>query len=355
MPQTRFVTMKALQQGLQPIVVVNKVDRPGARPEWVVNQTFELFDKLGANERPARLPGRLRVGAERLGDARRRGGEGGTCPAPTRHAAAVRDDPRERAAARGRRRRAAAVPGERARLLELRRPAGHRPHPPRQARRGPGSRRAQRAAGRGAGAAEGQGRAAVRVRRPGARRPSDVAAAGDIVLVTGIDDAVDRHHAGLARGAGGAAADPGRRADAVDVLPGQHVAARRARRQVRHLAQPARPAAEGTAHQHGAARRRDRRHRRVPGVGPRRAAPHHPDREHAPRGLRARRVAAARRAARDRRRDLRAVRGAVRRRRGAAPGRGDGGARHRGAATSSTWSPTGAGARASSTGCRRAA
>jgi GTP-binding protein len=50
MPQTRFVTMKALQQGLKPIVVVNKVDRPGARPEWVVNQTFELFDKLGAND-----------------------------------------------------------------------------------------------------------------------------------------------------------------------------------------------------------------------------------------------------------------------------------------------------------------
>ena len=50
MPQTRFVTMKALQQGLKPIVVVNKVDRPGARPEWVVNQTFDLFDKLGATD-----------------------------------------------------------------------------------------------------------------------------------------------------------------------------------------------------------------------------------------------------------------------------------------------------------------
>jgi GTP-binding protein len=50
MPQTRFVTMKALQQGLKPIVVVNKVDRPGARPEWVVNATFELFDKLGATD-----------------------------------------------------------------------------------------------------------------------------------------------------------------------------------------------------------------------------------------------------------------------------------------------------------------
>ncbi|HUW51521.1 MAG TPA: translational GTPase TypA [Sulfuricella sp.] len=50
MPQTRFVTKKALALGLKPIVVVNKVDRPGARPDWVVNQTFELFDKLGATD-----------------------------------------------------------------------------------------------------------------------------------------------------------------------------------------------------------------------------------------------------------------------------------------------------------------
>ncbi|MFZ5556051.1 MAG: translational GTPase TypA [Pseudomonadota bacterium] len=50
MPQTRFVTRKALALGLKPIVVVNKVDRDGARPDWVVNQTFDLFDKLGASE-----------------------------------------------------------------------------------------------------------------------------------------------------------------------------------------------------------------------------------------------------------------------------------------------------------------
>jgi GTP-binding protein len=56
MPQTRFVTRKALAQGLKPIVVVNKVDRPGARAEWVVNQTFDLFDKLGANEEQLDFP-----------------------------------------------------------------------------------------------------------------------------------------------------------------------------------------------------------------------------------------------------------------------------------------------------------
>ncbi len=50
MPQTRFVTRKALAQGLKPIVVVNKIDRPGARPDYVVNATFDLFDKLGATE-----------------------------------------------------------------------------------------------------------------------------------------------------------------------------------------------------------------------------------------------------------------------------------------------------------------
>ena len=56
MPQTRFVTRKALALGLNPIVVVNKVDRPSARTEWVVNQTFELFDKLGANDEQLDFP-----------------------------------------------------------------------------------------------------------------------------------------------------------------------------------------------------------------------------------------------------------------------------------------------------------
>jgi GTP-binding protein len=56
MPQTRFVTRKALALGLKPIVVVNKVDRPGARAEWVVNHTFDLFDKLGATEEQLDFP-----------------------------------------------------------------------------------------------------------------------------------------------------------------------------------------------------------------------------------------------------------------------------------------------------------
>lgn len=56
MPQTRFVTRKALALGLKPIVVINKIDRPGARPEWAINATFELFDKLGATEEQLDFP-----------------------------------------------------------------------------------------------------------------------------------------------------------------------------------------------------------------------------------------------------------------------------------------------------------
>jgi GTP-binding protein len=56
MPQTRFVTSKAFEQGLRPIVVINKVDRPGARPDWVMDQVFELFDSLGATDEQLDFP-----------------------------------------------------------------------------------------------------------------------------------------------------------------------------------------------------------------------------------------------------------------------------------------------------------
>jgi GTP-binding protein len=56
MPQTRFVTKKAFEHGLKPIVVVNKVDRPGARPHWVMDQVFDLFDKLGATDEQLDFP-----------------------------------------------------------------------------------------------------------------------------------------------------------------------------------------------------------------------------------------------------------------------------------------------------------
>jgi GTP-binding protein len=56
MPQTRFVTQKAFSHGLKPIVVINKIDRDGARPDWVLDQTFELFDRLGATEEQLDFP-----------------------------------------------------------------------------------------------------------------------------------------------------------------------------------------------------------------------------------------------------------------------------------------------------------
>src|SRR5690606_36243611 len=56
MPQTRFVTSKAFERGLTPIVVINKVDRPSARPHWVIDQVFDLFDSLGATDEQLDFP-----------------------------------------------------------------------------------------------------------------------------------------------------------------------------------------------------------------------------------------------------------------------------------------------------------
>jgi len=56
MPQTRFVTSKAFEKGLHPIVVINKIDRPGARPDWVMDQVFDLFDRLGATDEQLDFP-----------------------------------------------------------------------------------------------------------------------------------------------------------------------------------------------------------------------------------------------------------------------------------------------------------
>jgi GTP-binding protein len=80
MPQTRFVTKKALALGLKPIVVVNKVDRPGARPDYVINATFELFDKLHATEEQLDFPVIFASGLN--GWASRTQGEIGTDLAP---------------------------------------------------------------------------------------------------------------------------------------------------------------------------------------------------------------------------------------------------------------------------------
>ena len=56
MPQTRFVTSKAFARGLKPIVVINKIDKPSARPDWVMDQVFDLFDNLGATDEQLDFP-----------------------------------------------------------------------------------------------------------------------------------------------------------------------------------------------------------------------------------------------------------------------------------------------------------
>ena len=124
MPQTRFVTRKALALGLNAIVVVNKIDRPGARPDWVVNQTFDLFDKLGATDEQLDFPVIYASALEGWASTDH------TQPR-ARHARAVRSHPAARAGADERAGRAAAVADLDARLQLVRRTHRHRPHPPR--------------------------------------------------------------------------------------------------------------------------------------------------------------------------------------------------------------------------------
>ena len=95
MPQTRFVTQKAFAMGFKPIVVVNKIDRPGARPDWVIDQVFDLFDKLGATNEQLDFPivyASALHGYASLDDSRPR----------RRHDPAVRSDHEARRAAAGR-------------------------------------------------------------------------------------------------------------------------------------------------------------------------------------------------------------------------------------------------------------
>src|SRR5882762_8453289 len=124
MPQTRFVTRKALALGLNPVLVVNKIDRPGARPDWVVNATFDMMDKLGASEHQLDFPV-VYLGAARDGDARSR-------ETRQQYEAAVPHDHRAHPGTPRRSRRTAAAADQQPRLLQLCRAYRHRAHQPRQ-------------------------------------------------------------------------------------------------------------------------------------------------------------------------------------------------------------------------------
>jgi small GTP-binding protein len=127
MPQTRFVTKKALALGLKPIVVVNKVDKPGANPDKVVNAAFDLFDKLGATDEQLDFPVVYASGIN--GWSSLEEGRAGRAVGP-RHVGPVRHHPQARARTEGRPRCAAAAADLRARLLHLCGPHRRGPHQP---------------------------------------------------------------------------------------------------------------------------------------------------------------------------------------------------------------------------------
>ena len=123
LPQTRYVLMKALEANLKPIVVINKIDRPDARAQEVLNEVYDLFIDLDARGRPARFPGALFEREDRHGEdiARRSVG---------RSAAALRSHHRQHSAAGGRSRCRPAGAGCQSRLQRLSRAPRHRPRVP---------------------------------------------------------------------------------------------------------------------------------------------------------------------------------------------------------------------------------
>ena len=303
MPQTRFVTKKALALGLKPIVVINKIDRPGARPDWVVDQTFDLFDKLGATDEQLDFPIIYASGLNGwacmdLKDAPSHGGAAAdmvplfdTVLKHVPHPAGRSPDaPLQLQIAAldystyigrlgvGRVLNGRIKPGQVGGGDEPRRPGRHRPHQPGAGLQGSGPRAGGRSRSR-------RHHHHFRARRHRHRR----------------------HHL-RPRKPGRPAGAAGGRADADHGLHGQHLAAGRHRRQVRHQPPDPRPPDQGTADQRRVARRRDRRRRRVPRLRSRRTAPHHPARKHASRRLRAGRRQAARGVQGNRRREMRAVR-----------------------------------------------
>jgi GTP-binding protein len=260
MPQTRFVTKKALALGLKPIVVVNKVDKPGANPDKVINAAFDLFDKLGATDEQLDFPVVYASGIN--GWTSLEEGAPGRAVGP-RHVGPVQHRAQACAGQTGRPGRAAAAADFGAGLLHLRRPHRRGPHQPghhqaRHGRAGDGRPGRQGVKGRINQVLTFQGLDRVQATEAGP---------GDIVLINGIADI----------GIGVTVTDPptraaahaqGGRADADHELLRQHQPAGRPRRQVRHQPPDLGPPAERTAAQRGAARQGNRRRRHLRSDGP---------------------------------------------------------------------------------------
>ena len=273
MPQTRFVTQKAFKHGLRPIVVINKIDRDEARPGWVLDQTFDLFDRLGATDEQLDFPvvyaSALR-GFAGLDSTVRDGDMQPLfktivehCPPPDVDV----DGPLQLQVT----------------LLDYSSYVG-----------AIGIGRIKRGTLR-------RGMPVAVVNREGAVRNERItqilgfhgltrvevesASAGDIVAFAGIaEPKVSDTLCDPADGRGAAESDR-RRADHQHDLRGQHLAVPRPRRQVRHQPPDPRAPRARVDPQRGAAGRADRGSRQVRGVRPRRTALGRAAREHAPRGL----------------------------------------------------------------------
>ena len=297
MPQTRFVLSKAFECGLRPLVVINKIDRPDARPHEVLDETLELFLSLGADDVLADFP--YLFASAKLGFVT----DDPDRPTDSISAADGHDPGKGPRAGRGVGRPLADA-GHHAGLVRLRRanrhwasPVGDHPQGPERRAdadrgthyAGQGGRRLRLRGPRPAGGPRGRCGRHLRGRRARRRRNR-------------------RHGRGAPVAPRPAAAESGR-AHAENDLRRQHLApGRPRRRQVPYQPPPPRAAAARDREERRPARRADRRHRAVRRCRPRRTAPLDPHRDHAPRGLRNLGRQAARDFQRDRRPTARAVR-----------------------------------------------
>jgi GTP-binding protein len=265
MPQTRFVTQKAFEMGFRPIVVINKIDRDGARPDWVLDQTFELFDQLGANDEQLDFPVVYASALRGYASLDASVTEGDMQPLFETIVEQVAAPPvnvegpfQMRVSSLdysayvgvigiGRVQRGGVKPNQQICVIDC---DGRQ---------------------RNARVLQVLGfRGLERVEVPSAQ-------AGDIIAITGVENLQISDTARPDR----------RRTDHQHDLPGQQLALRRARRQIPHQPPTARAIDAGGQPQCGTAIGGHREPGAFQGFRPWRAAPVHPDRNHAPRGLRA--------------------------------------------------------------------